>query len=78
MHYQSGDRLDCKYSAREIVRDGSSPGRGSWAKLKRHVRYLAGKKRYANWYPWQPRQKVLRTSTDANHGNDVKSRKSTH
>ena len=78
VHYQSGDRLDCKYSAREIIRDGASPDRGSWATLKRHVRYLAGKKRFINRYPWQPRQKALRTSSDANHGNDVKSRKRTH
>ena len=61
VHYHSGDRLDCKFSARMIIRDGAAPTRGSWAKLKRHARYLAGKKRYVNWYPWQKRQSVMRT-----------------
>jgi len=41
--FQALDRLDVKFSAKEIMRDASSPDKGSMAKAKRHVRFLCGK-----------------------------------
>ena len=74
---QALDRLDVKFSAKEIMRDASSPDKGSMAKAKRHVRFLCGKERLINWYVWQKKKHKLVTTVDADLAGCPKTRRST-
>ena len=52
-NYLSQDRADIAYAAKELCRDFAIPNKKSFEKLKRMVRYLAGKPRLVHFYPWQ-------------------------
>ena len=55
-NYITPDRPDIAYTVKELARRMSTPTRGEWAKLKRLGRYLLGRPRVQQTYPWQPVQ----------------------
>ena len=55
----------------------SKPTKGDWLKLKRLGRYLVGRPRLQQVYPWQSPQNILKVFTDADRAGCKESRRST-
>ena len=51
--YLAQDRPDIAYTAKELCREFAVPNTGSYEKLKRCARYLAGQPRLVYKYPFQ-------------------------
>ena len=70
--------LDCpdiQFPIKESSRDMARPTRGSWAKLKKVVRYLVGRRRVVWHFGWQeePTEGELLVDSDWGGGKDRKS-----
>ena len=52
-NYLSQDRSDIQYAVKELSRTMSSPTIGCWERLKRLGRYLVGRTRAAQSFPYQ-------------------------
>ena len=44
MNYLAQDSLDLQYPAKEVSREMARPKRGAWRRLKKVVKYVAGRK----------------------------------
>ena len=76
-NYIVPDRADLAYSVKELARHMSKPTRGDWVRLKRVARYLLGRPRMQQIYPWQNSQNILKVYTDADWAGCRETRKST-
>ena len=76
-NYISPDRPDIVFTVKELARKMSRPTRGDWTKLKRLGRYILGKPRLQQIYPWQDTQNTLKVFTDADWAGCREIRKST-
>ena len=73
----SPDKLHISYAVKELARAISKPTQGNLQKLKRLGRYLKGRPRLVQWYPWQPAQCTMKTYSDADWAGCKQTRKST-
>ena len=71
------DRPDLAYTVKELARRMAKPTNGDWQRLKRLGRYLVGRPRMQQIYPWQSSQTVLKVYTDADWAGCRETRKST-
>ena len=75
----SQDKADIAYAAKGLCREFSVPNKKSFEKLKRMVRYLAGRPRLIHLYPRQDEEeaKVLNVCVDTDFAGCRESRRST-
>jgi hypothetical protein len=76
-NYLSADRLDIKYSVKELSRWMSAPRRKDWRKLIRLGKYLVGRERYIIKFDYQGSVKNLECWTDTDYAGCRDTRKST-
>ena len=78
-NFLSMDRADISYSSKELCRDFAVPNRKSHEKLKRLIRYLAGRPRLVHLYPWQTAEEAatLNVYVDTDFAGCRESRRST-
>ena len=80
-NYLSQDRADIGFSTKELCREFSVPNRNSMGKLKRVVRYLAGKPRLLHCYNWGKEkldQQYLEIYVDTDFAGCKETRRSTN
>ena len=71
------DSPETQYPAKEISRDMAKPKTGSWKRLKKVIRFVAGREAVVRRYPWQDGVAEIDVYTDSDWGGRVGSRKST-
>ena len=76
-NYITPDRPDIAYTVKELARKMSRPTKGDWLRLKRLGRYLLGRPRMQQIYPWQSAQSIMKVYTDADWAGCRETRKST-
>ncbi len=76
-NYLSVDRLDIKYSVKELSRWMSAPRNKDWRKLIRLGKYLVGREKYIVKYDYQGSVKCLDCWTDTDYAGCRDTRKST-
>ena len=76
-NYNAPDRPDIAYTVKEFARRMSKPTKGDWLRLKRLRRYLLGRPRLQQVYPWQEAQTTLKVYTDADWAGCRETRKPT-
>ena len=76
-NYISPEVPDIASAVEELSRNMSKPTKGDWLKLKRLGRYLVGRPRLQQAYPWQSPQNILKVFTDADWAGCKGSRRST-
>ena len=77
VNYLAMDRPDIAYAAKELCKDFAQPTQDSYLKLKRVVRYLAGKQRLVWRFDYQVTTSVLDVSVDTDFAGCFKTRRST-
>ena len=77
LNYLAQDRADLVYVAKELCRSMSKPTTGAWTRLKRAVRYLAGRRRRGTHYPWQETPTRMDVYVDTDFAGCKTSRRST-
>ena len=75
-NYLAQDRCDIQYAVKELSRSMSKPTKGCWDKLKRLGRYLIGKSRSVQMFPYQSEPNRIHTYTDSDFAGCEQSRKS--
>ena len=76
-NYLAQDRSDIQYAVKELSRTMSEPTIGCWEKFKRLGRYLVGRTRAVQLFPYQEAASRLHVYTDSDFAGCVKTRKST-
>ena len=76
-NYLAQDRPDIQYSVKELCREMSTPSQKSWESLKRLGRYLKGRPRMIQHYPWQSDCYDLHVYVDSDFAGCLRTRKST-
>ena len=81
-NFLSQDRTDIGYSSKELCREFAVPNKNSYGRLKRVVRYLAGKPRLVYAYKWgdggkDPENSVFDIYVDTDFAGCKESRRST-
>ena len=59
------DRPDIAFSVKELARHMASREKGKWLQLKRSGRYLKGRPRLQQWFPWQEAPQTMKSYSDA-------------
>ena len=76
LNYRSPDRPDIAYIVKELARAMFDPTNGDWLRLKRLGRYVKGKPRLQQLYPWQPAQQRITSYSDSDWAGCKQTRKS--
>ena len=76
-NYITLDRPDLAFTVKKMVRKLSKPTIGDWQKPKRLGRYLLGRPRLQQVYPWQDARTILKMFIDADWAGCRETRKST-
>jgi len=76
-NFLSMDRADIQFATKEICRKMAKPRRCDWAKLKRLARYLVGKPRMVQSFPWQRLPDRIDCYVDTDYAGCLETRKST-
>ena len=71
------DRPDIAYAAKELCRDFAGPTQDSYLKLKRVVRYLAGRPRLVWKFDYQNTTQIIDVYVDTDFAGCFKTRRST-
>jgi hypothetical protein len=77
LNFLGQDSPEMQYPAKEVSKDMAVPKRGSWKKLKKVIRFLAGREKVIWTYPWQDDGADLDVYADSDWGGRAGSRKST-
>ena len=77
MNYLAQDSPDLQYPAKEISREMARPKMGAWMRLKKVVRYLAGRRAVVWKYGYQEEVQEVVVRADSDWGGNRWSRKST-
>ena len=77
LNYLAQDSPDLQYPAKEISREMAKPKRGAWRRLKKVVRYLAGRRAVVWKYGYQEEVQEVVVRADSDWGGNRWSRKST-
>ena len=77
LNYLAQDSPDLQYTSKEISKEMSRPRKGAWARLKKAVRYLIGRKAVVWKYCWQEEAEALDVKTDSDWGGSRGDRRST-
>ena len=65
LNYLTQDAPDLQYPSKEVSREMARPKKGAWAKLKKIVRYMLGRKAVLWQYHWQDEVECLETGKAA-------------
>ena len=77
LNFLGQDSPEMQYPAKEVSKDMAVPKRGSLKRLKKVVRFVAGREKVVWTYPWQDECADLDVYADSDWGGRVGSRKST-
>ena len=77
LNFLGQDSPDLQFPAKELSKQMSRPCVGSWARLKKAVRFLVGRRRVVWRYAWQEEVGAVQVFADSDWGGDRRSRKST-
>lgn len=77
LNFLGQDSPDLQFPAKELSKEMSRPRRSSWARLKKTVRFLVGRKCVVWRFAWQDEVGVVQVFADSDWGGDRRSRKST-
>ena len=76
-NYLSQDRADISYAVKELTRRMSSPTEDDMVALRRLVKYLIGRPRLVNVFPYRHEPQYLQCWVDADWAGFVRTRRST-
>ena len=77
VNYLAADRADLQYASKEAAKHMAKPKKSSWRLIKRIGRYLAGKPRVVQQFPWAEFGNEVQGYCDSDWAGDQSSQKST-
>ena len=77
LNFLGQDSPELQFPAKELSKEMSRPTVGSWARLKKTVRFLVGRRRVVWRFVWQEEVASVQVFADSDWGGDRQSRKST-
>ena len=77
LNYFALDRIDIKFTRKEVAKYMAKPSQGNWLLLKLLARYLIGVPRLMHTFEWDTQDDQLWFYTDSDWAGDKTTRKST-
>ena len=76
LNFLGQDSPELQFPAKEASREMARPTIGGWARLKKTLRFLVGRRKVVWQFAWQEQPCVLTVFADSDWGGDFRSRKS--